>query len=73
MNTDDFYMALLNGRSVLIDGWYGFSTDADREYIRVQGAGSWAHKIEDKTSFIDDFNKLTERYAGGDINNWVIK
>lgn len=70
---DDLYLAVLQGKSaVLGDGYYGFRLTGDGEFISVQGAGSWAHRSEDKSAFMSDAYKLTERYGDGTLDSYKI-
>jgi hypothetical protein len=72
LTRDNAYLTVLQGKHITIDNYYGFYLSLDGEFIRVQGAGSWANKSDDKKSFLEDFDKLLAREAHGDINNMVV-
>lgn len=72
MTGNQLYLAVLQGKNVTVKNWYGFYLSGDGEYIHVQGAGSWAHKSDDKTSFLNDLDNFIRQYAQGDINNFEV-
>lgn len=72
LTRDNAYLTVLQGNSIRISNYYGFCLSPDGEFIRVQGAGSWAHEASDKASFLEDFDKLLVREAHGDINRMVV-
>lgn len=69
---DHLYLKVLQGHNVTIDNYYGFYLSGDGAYIHVQGAGSWAHKSDDKQAFLDDAQKLADRHGDGTASVYTI-